>query len=97
MVVPDPLKAPDEVSHRRVECLDDPFGRGYGSKAYYNVQECSIHHGVTTATRRKCRVSPLAAGHSGGLSWCAAGAAPAVSPAWPPAGDAGGWCSRRVA
>ena len=35
----DPLAAPDAGSPRRVECLDDPFGRGYGSKAYCNVQE----------------------------------------------------------
>src|SRR3989442_497556 len=58
LVVPDPLKAPDEVSNRRVECLDDLFGRGYGSKAYYNMQEGSIYHGVPAATRRKLRVSP---------------------------------------
>ncbi len=58
MIVHDPLKAPDEVSNRRVEGLDDPFGRGYGSKAYYNMQECSIPHGVPAATRRKFRVSP---------------------------------------
>src|SRR5262249_18476869 len=44
MVVLDPLKAPDEVSNRRVECLDDPFGRSYGSKAYDDTQECAIHH-----------------------------------------------------
>ena len=40
MVVPDPLKAPDEVNNQRVECLEDPFDHGYGSKAYYNMQEC---------------------------------------------------------
>jgi hypothetical protein len=46
IIVPAPLKAPDEVSHRRVEYLDDPFGRGYGNKAYYDMQGCSIYHGI---------------------------------------------------
>src|SRR5262245_2384774 len=58
-VVFDTRKAPDEGSHRRVECLDDPSGHGYGL-----VQDLFEGHGAPFTCRCTRRDSGPATHHT---------------------------------